>query len=139
MISSLSRKRLSWYLFVTVFIGYQSLKLPVLFAFEGLREFVQSNYWAYGTDVLCQLVYLLDIFINLRTSYIERETGDEIWAPKLIFLQYLKRDFIIDIVANLPLFNFVFRFNRSSRLTVKYVAYTFSFCAYLKIFQLSRI
>ena len=52
---------------------------------------------------IIDIMFMIDIFINFRSSYIVEETGDEIRDCKSIALNYMKGRFWIDLVACLPL------------------------------------
>lgn len=49
------------------------------------------------------IMFMLDIFINFRSSYVNETTGEEVTSCKSISLAYLKGRFWIDLVASLPL------------------------------------
>ena len=48
------------------------------------------------------LMFLLDILINFRTTYLDSETDEIISNPKKIAIHYLKTWFAIDFVAAIP-------------------------------------
>ncbi|XP_040374719.1 probable cyclic nucleotide-gated ion channel 14 [Rosa chinensis] len=54
------------------------------------------------------MLYLLHIFIKLRTTYISPKTrvfgrGELVMDPKKIARRYLRSDFFVDLIATLPL------------------------------------
>ena len=114
---------------------YNSIKLPVFFAFEEMRDWLNDRPALLVFDVFSQLIYLIDIFIILRTSYIETHTGDEIFDPKMIAVNYItKGSFIIDVLANTALLNYMLSLPSSKNATARFFAQFFEFFAYLKIF-----
>ena len=47
------------------------------------------------------IIYLIDIFVKLRTTYISNRTGNEIFGPLLIARKYImSKDFLIDFIAS---------------------------------------
>jgi hypothetical protein len=51
-------------------------------------------------------MFLIDIIFNLRTSYINKVTGDEIYSPSKIARSYgASLPFVFDLIAIIP-FNF---------------------------------
>ena len=56
---------------------------------------------------LIDLVFLTDIILNFRTSYIDEQNGEEIMDPTLIMMSYLfSFRFIIDVLSTVPLSDF---------------------------------
>jgi len=53
-------------------------------------------------DYFIDFNFLIDIFLNFRTSYIRNSTGDEIFDPSLIAIAYMKGRFWVDFLAILP-------------------------------------
>ena len=52
---------------------------------------------------LCvDLMFIIDIFINFRTTFIKLNTDEVISNPKQIALHYLKTWFVVDFVAAIP-------------------------------------
>lgn len=49
-------------------------------------------------------IFILDIFANFITSYIELTSGNEITSPKLIAKNYIFSSmFVVDILSTFPL------------------------------------
>lgn len=72
---------------------------PYIIAFE------DSYYQSSGLIVLSTLidiVFIVDIVINFRTSFIKTSTGEEIINEKKIAIHYLKGQFIVDFLAAFP-------------------------------------
>ena len=51
------------------------------------------------TERLIDLIYILDIALAFRTTYIDGGTGDEIRHPKMLARRYLKEGFPLDFLA----------------------------------------
>ena len=55
-------------------------------------------------DYLVAVVFVLDMVINFRTTFVNTRTGDEIWDPRMIAKRYLLGGrFIIDFLSAFPL------------------------------------
>lgn len=55
-------------------------------------------------DSLIDLVFLVDIVLNFRTTYIDSVTGEEVLDPALISKKYLtEMRFVIDVLSTIPL------------------------------------
>mmetsp|Transcript_17298 Transcript_17298/g.31132 ORF Transcript_17298/g.31132 Transcript_17298/m.31132 type:complete len:849 (+) Transcript_17298:1305-3851(+) len=55
-----------------------------------------------GLEIAVDTIYIFDILLTFRTSFISSYTGDEISSPKEIALHYLGGKFIIDVLAAFP-------------------------------------
>jgi len=88
-----------WDLFIIVVAMFSCAIYSYLFAFTD----------HYGLDVfslIINILFLIDIMICFRTTYINNATGDEIYSPKMIARQYgFSRIFIFDLISVIP-FNF---------------------------------
>lgn len=63
----------------------------------------QSNIILDTMNFLIDIFFMLDLFINFRSSYINDDTGEEITKLNLIAYNYLKGRFWIDLLASVPL------------------------------------
>jgi hypothetical protein len=52
---------------------------------------------------IIDLMFLVDIFVQLRTTYYDPLTGDEIFDKKVIRDNYIYGRFMIDVLATVPL------------------------------------
>lgn len=50
--------------------------------------------------------FLLDIFINFRTIILDAQ-GEEVVDPKVIAIEYIKGNFVLDVLATIPFEIFV--------------------------------
>lgn len=53
-------------------------------------------------NALIDVFFILDVFVNFRTSYVNSSTGEEIIDLKVIAIQYMKGRFWIDLAASIP-------------------------------------
>lgn len=60
------------------------------------------------------LVFLLDIIVNFRTTFYDIETGDEVFDSKRTGMKYLKSRFTIDLLSTIPFDNIAAIFTASS-------------------------
>lgn len=59
-------------------------------------------------DVVVDVLFIVDIIINLRTTYVDRN-DEVVTQPRRIAVHYLKGWFLIDLVAAIPFDLLVFR------------------------------
>jgi CRP-like cAMP-binding protein len=73
--------------------------VPYNVAFEAdIGNKVITDIMNWFTDIF----FILDIFINFRTTIVNEKTGEDIYSSKKIALKYLKGKFWIDLLASLP-------------------------------------
>lgn len=95
-----------WFDMVIISLAsFNVFSIPFVIAFEPS----EADSPAYITIVmLINVVFLIDIFVNLRTTYINNRTGDEVWDPKMIAKRYLLGvRFWIDFLSALPFDQFM--------------------------------
>lgn len=63
--------------------------------FENVTPLLVFNLWV-------DLMFVVDIFINFRTTFVKTITDQVISDPKEIALHYLKTWFVVDFVAAIP-------------------------------------
>jgi hypothetical protein len=88
--------RVKWDLLIMLLAIYNCFMVPVQFCFD--PKFAESIYFTI-TDMLINLIFLIDILINFRTSFIHPKTGDEVMDLKVIAVHYIKARFWIDLLA----------------------------------------
>lgn len=77
------------------------------------------------------IIFMIDILINLRTTYINTKSGDEVYSPLMIAKRYiLGGRFWIDFLSSLPLDSFQTGNNSTGFLGV---------FGMLKLMRISRI
>ena len=90
-----------WFdMLIIVLASFNVFSIPFVIAFEpGF-----ADHGAYVTLTwLITVIFVADIFINLRTTYINIRTGDEVWEPKMIAKKYvLGGRFWIDLLSAIP-------------------------------------
>lgn len=89
----------SWLILLTICILYNLWIIIARQSFEEL-QIRMEKYWL-TIDVISDLVYILDIVVQLRTGYLEQ--GLLVYDAKKLAINYLNsRKFIADIVSLLP-------------------------------------
>jgi CRP-like cAMP-binding protein len=85
--------------------SFNVFTIPFIIAF--IPGWAES--WYYITIIwLINFIFVIDIFVNLRTTYINNRTGDEVWDPKMIAKKYVFGPrFTIDFLSALPLDQFI--------------------------------
>lgn len=73
--------------------------MPYNFAFSGKNDTVGLEIF----NAMLDICFILDVFVNFRTSYVTEATGEEILDLKIIAWQYFKGRFWIDFIASIPI------------------------------------
>lgn len=94
-----------WDYFVMMLSIYNSGYLPYEQAFEkydhcSFDNLLPIDYFNYSIDVC----FALDIIINLSTTYLDPETGEERKTRKEIIQNYISSMFLIDFMATIPFY-----------------------------------
>jgi hypothetical protein len=88
-----------WQIFIMSIAVIASTLYTYLFAFTKSQGFEIES-------LLISCAYLLDIFVNFTSSYVDDITGDEIFSPAMIAKRYIfSKYFFIDLIAMIP-FNY---------------------------------
>ncbi|KAJ8958005.1 hypothetical protein NQ318_002007 [Aromia moschata] len=96
-----------WLLVLTICILYNLWTLIVRQSFPELQEMI-SSFWL-TCDSMSDLVFLLDLVVQLRTGYLEQ--GLMVYDSKKLACHYLRsRAFLLDLAALCPLDLLQFRF-----------------------------
>jgi len=86
--------RMSWDMLMVLLLAYVSVSLPFTFGF-GSVDIIAA------VDNVCDTLFLIDIMLNFRTTYID---GNEclVLGGKRIAKHYLKTWFTLDLVSSVP-------------------------------------
>lgn len=85
---------------VILFAIYTSLMTPFLIAFDPEWH---DHILIILFDWVINIFFFADIAVNFRTTFIDRKTGLEIWAPKMIAKHYvINYKFWIDVASSIP-------------------------------------
>lgn len=127
---SIQDSRLTKWSFVTSMLAvFTVFCIPFLVAFtQGIG---QTNV-VVSLEILIDLVYMFDIVISFRTSFINRHTGDEIFEPRDIAKHYLiSGKLLVDILAAFPFDHVVYSFNSDSS--------AWRYLAFLRVIRVYRL
>ena len=93
------RFRRTWDAAQVFLLGYIAIAVPYRTGFNITIEPGSGWFWF---EVLCDIYFAFDIFLNFRTAY-RTDEGDLVIDPKTIRANYLSTWFAIDIAACFPL------------------------------------
>ena len=103
-----------WDWFVLALVLYISIEIPYEAAFfqkevrsKGVWEKISSGEPREVVNLLVDLMFIADILINFRTTYVDTTSAVVISAPKRIAVHYLKTWFTIDFVSAIPFDYFI--------------------------------
>jgi hypothetical protein len=84
-------------------------------------DFEETNIAFKIINALIDVFFILDVFVNFRTSYVNSNTGEEIIDLKAIAIQYMKGRFMIDLAASIPfdIFTLIFFNNINNNFTIQ--------------------
>ena len=100
--------RVRWDLFVMLLATWNCFSIPFNVAFEPA---VMDTWIFVVSNSVIDLLFLLDILVSFRTTFINQKTGDEINDPKLVAKHYVGMSarthpaasrFWIDFLATVP-------------------------------------
>ena len=124
--------RVKWDIFVIFLALYNCFSIPFEVAYQPSSD---SEVTVAIFDVLIDMMFILDIAIVFRTSYINIETGEMIEDARKIAKDYMKEvRFYIDVAASIPvsLFTLFMEVGGSSVQLIKLLKL-------IRIFRLSKI
>ena len=106
--------KVAWDWFVLALVLYTAIQIPYETAFytkEKLNKTVWEKIYSGEpreiVNLLVDLMFMIDILINFRTTYVEKGSEVVIRTPKKIAIHYLKTWFIVDFVAAIPFDYFI--------------------------------
>ena len=106
-----SKFRIWWDLGVMVCATWNCFAVPFAVAFD--PPFMSSTGMFVFNSVI-DIIFLLDIFIVFRTTFINSNNGSEIVEPHSIAWNYTKGQLTIDVLATIPLDSFTALFFANS-------------------------
>ena len=94
-----------WDLFIILLAIYTSVCLPLELAV--LPPFLDNNIYFEVCNHVITFLYIIDIVISFRTSYVNPMMGDEVFDTKKISINYIQGRFWPDIISTIP-FDIIF-------------------------------
>ena len=79
-----SKFKIIWDLIIIFFSVYNALTIPYEFAYS-----LDTNIFFYVLDRILDATFIIDVFVNFRTIYIDSRTGDEVRDGKKIAIKYV--------------------------------------------------
>lgn len=125
-------RKTKWDLVIIFLAIYNSFQIPFEIAFDP-EKMKSPGFIALNTTI--DLVFLLDIIVNFRTTFYDIETGDEVFDAKRTGRKYLRSRFTIDLLSTLPFDNIAAIFTAGSSPVLQ----LFSLLKLVRISRLGRI
>ena len=125
-------QKTKWDLIIIFLAIYNSFQIPFEIAFDPVDMKLPAFY---VLNSCIDLVFLLDIIVNFRTTFYDIETGDEVFDSKRTGKMYLKGRFTVDLLSTIPFDNIALIFTSSSSPILQ----LFSLLKLVRISRLGRI
>lgn len=108
--------KITWDWFILALVIYTSIEIPFATAFLGNNGHSSRDIWDKLSsrepheivNVIVDVMFIIDIIINFRTTFIDGSSDAIVSDPKRIAINYLKTWFVVDFVAAIP-FDFFIR------------------------------
>ncbi|XP_068718886.1 potassium voltage-gated channel subfamily H member 6-like [Montipora capricornis] len=99
--------KVTWDWFVLALVIYTSIEIPFATAFLGndsqsIWKKLSSREPREIVNVVVDVMFIIDIIINFRTTFLDNASEAVISEPKKIAIHYLKTWFVVDFVAAIP-------------------------------------
>ncbi|XP_040185880.1 potassium voltage-gated channel subfamily H member 4 [Rana temporaria] len=96
-----------WLILLATF--YVAVTVPYNVCFTGHDDSVSAARSTIVSDILVEMLFILDIILNFRTTYVS-QSGQVVYDPRSICIHYLATWFFVDLIAALP-FDLLYAFN----------------------------
>ena len=104
MVKAQGVNRLRWDLIIISLAVYQAITIPISISYD---PDIFNSHIIKSLDSLIDLVFIVDIILNFRTSYIDPNSGEEVLDPFMVATKYLTElRFYIDVLSTVPLDDF---------------------------------
>ncbi|XP_041673458.1 potassium voltage-gated channel subfamily H member 4a [Cheilinus undulatus] len=108
---SISKALWDWLILLATF--YVAVAVPYDICFvshdEGSDHHSFISRSTIGTDIAVEMLFILDIILNFRTTYVS-QSGQVVYDARSIYLHYCTTWFFVDLIAALP-FDLLYVFN----------------------------
>lgn len=121
-----------WNNLIILLALYNSLTIPVQIFYKTNAHSAFDGTEVKFLDACVDLVFLLDIIIKFRTTFLDAKQSIEIREPHVIGIRYLKGTFFIDFISSVPFASFA-----ASNEGV--IVVIFEALGLLKLLRLSRL
>eukprot|EP01059_Diplonema_ambulator_P032284 TRINITY_DN6268_c0_g1_i1.p1 TRINITY_DN6268_c0_g1~~TRINITY_DN6268_c0_g1_i1.p1 ORF type:complete len:953 (+),score=159.95 TRINITY_DN6268_c0_g1_i1:65-2923(+) len=93
---------LYWDALILACVMYYGIFVPCQYAME--RHILIAGEWGHLVlEIICTIVFIIDIFIRLNTAYLDENTGSLIENPAAIRTNYFHTGLFRDILAAVPI------------------------------------
>ncbi|MEE6514360.1 hypothetical protein FKM82_022399 [Ascaphus truei] len=96
-----------WLILLATF--YVAVTVPYNVCFTGRDDSVSAARSTIVSDIVVEMLFILDIILNFRTTYVS-QSGQVVYDPRSICIHYLATWFFVDLIAALP-FDLLYAFN----------------------------
>ncbi|KAM8946184.1 voltage-gated delayed rectifier potassium channel KCNH4 [Pelodytes ibericus] len=96
-----------WLILLATF--YVAVTVPYNVCFTGHNDSVSAARSTIVSDIVVEMLFILDIILNFRTTYVS-QSGQVVYDPRSICIHYLATWFFVDLIAALP-FDLLYAFN----------------------------
>lgn len=108
--------KITWDWFILALVIYTSIEIPFATAFLENNGHSSRDIWDKLSsrepheivNVIVDVMFIIDIIINFRTTFMDSSSDAIVSEPKRIAINYLKTWFVVDFVAAIP-FDFFIR------------------------------
>ena len=100
MSACIIRNIVAWDVALMIVLISISFTTPFQLAFYSEGDWSDTSIQQWDTALL--IFFALDMIVNFRTSFIESNTGEEIFNSISIVIQYMKGWFVIDLLSTIP-------------------------------------
>ena len=121
-----------WLLLIMFAATYNGFMVPYFIAFEPKYEFAEGYD---HVNIIIDLIFILDIFVRIRTTFMDEILSQEIVDPKVLAKRYIKSQFLIDFLSAIPLDYFAYCVSGDSAEILMYLGAMRLF----RIFKMSDI
>ena len=107
MFSVNNKKRMYWDLLIILFALYNCVMIPLNVAFNvELEENLPDGIGVF--EKIIDVLFILDIVLNFRTTFINTKTNIEVVCPRRISSNYVNSiRFPVDVLASIPFDYFI--------------------------------
>jgi hypothetical protein len=88
-----------WDIVIIILALFISIVLPIEIAFNPPFLFTSAEI---AIESIINLVFMIDIFINFRNTFVSTQSGDEVFSQKDIAVRYIFGNFFLDIISSIP-------------------------------------
>lgn len=104
--------KVAWDWLVLALVLFTAIYIPYEAAFlvntkESVWQEISSGEPQEIVNLMVDLMFIIDILINFRTTYVEKKSEVVVSSPKKIAIHYLKTWFIVDFIAAIPFDYFI--------------------------------